>query len=144
MYPWPLLNRTIEIAPLLGSQFQGSPFVFNLSKDNPVIWDMDVADQVAFQRMIDEQLQLSGNAWGLCGYLERRESLLRDLDQMVSEKRFVHMGLDIMVPEGTVLHAPLDAEIVESGYEEGKGNRQKMGCRIKQSCLWGMEGLMEK
>jgi murein DD-endopeptidase MepM/ murein hydrolase activator NlpD len=41
---------------------------------------------------------------------------------MVAEKRFIHLGLDVIVPLATPLHAPLDAVVADSGYEEGEGN----------------------
>ena len=61
-------------------------------------------------------------SWGLSAYLENREALLSDCPQMVAEKRFIHLGLDIIVPLGTPLHAPLHGNVVESGYEGGEGN----------------------
>ncbi len=49
--------------------------------------------------------------WGFAGYLERRDSLLRDCPQMVEENRFYHLGLDVIAPLGTQLHAPLDVHM---------------------------------
>jgi murein DD-endopeptidase MepM/ murein hydrolase activator NlpD len=60
--------------------------------------------------------------WGLSPYLERRDTLLRDCPQMVAEKRFYHLGLDVIVGTGATLHAPLDAVVSDSGYESGEGN----------------------
>ena len=34
----------------------------------------------------------------------------------------IHLGLDIIVPLGTPLHAPLNGIVAESGYESGEGN----------------------
>jgi hypothetical protein len=41
---------------------------------------------------------------------------------MAADQRFIHLGLDVIVPLGTPLHAPLDATVAESGYESGEGN----------------------
>jgi murein DD-endopeptidase MepM/ murein hydrolase activator NlpD len=41
---------------------------------------------------------------------------------MVAEGRFIHLGLDVIVPLGTFLHAPLEAAVADSGYESGEGN----------------------
>jgi len=62
------------------------------------------------------------HSWGFSPYLERRDTLLADCPQMAAEKRYYHLGLDIIVPMGTPLHAPLDAVVAESGYEAGEGN----------------------
>ena len=60
--------------------------------------------------------------WGISPYLERRDTLLGDCPQMLAEKRFFHLGLDVIVGLGTALHAPLDATVAQSDYEPGEGN----------------------
>ena len=60
--------------------------------------------------------------WGLASYLERRDLLLGECPQMVKEQRFIHLGLDVIVPLGTPLCSPLDGVVQESGYEPGEGN----------------------
>ncbi len=61
-------------------------------------------------------------SWGVSAYLERRETLLGDCPQMMAEKRFIHLGLDVIVDLGAPLFAPLDAIVEASGYEGGEGN----------------------
>jgi murein DD-endopeptidase MepM/ murein hydrolase activator NlpD len=61
-------------------------------------------------------------SWGFSPYLEHRDTLLGDCPQMVAEGRFIHLGLDVIVPLGTFLHAPLEAAVADSGYESGEGN----------------------
>jgi hypothetical protein len=82
---------------------------------------MDVRDQERFQKRLEERME-PVCSWGFAGYLERRDSLLRDCPQMVEEGRFFHLGLDVIVPRGTTLHAPLAAVVADTGYEEGEGN----------------------
>lgn len=41
---------------------------------------------------------------------------------MVQEKRFTHLGIDIVVPVGLKLYAPLDGVVVHHFREEGRGN----------------------
>lgn len=48
--------------------------------------------------------------------------LLRQYPQMRSEGRIYHVGLDIIVPEGWSLFAPLDAVVHAVGKENGLGN----------------------
>ena len=68
------------------------------------------------------EMAKGGHRWGVAPYLERRDTLLGDCPQMVAEQRFLHLGLDVIVPLGTPLHAPLDAIVETTGYEAGEGN----------------------
>ncbi len=119
-YPYLLYGADIRPAAII-ADLQGDPYIFDLSYRNPLLDRIDVGDQRHFQRILEQQMQ-PDHSWGLAGYLERRDSLLKNYPQMVSEKRFFHLGLDIMVPKGTALHAPLPATAVQSGWEPGKGN----------------------
>jgi hypothetical protein len=73
------------------------------------------------KKLCSEQMA-PAHTWGVSPYLERRDTLLADCPQMTVEKRFFHLGLDIIVPAGTTLYAPLNAVVVESDYEAGRGN----------------------
>ena len=119
-YPYLLYSPRISHAPLF-IDLTGDPFVLDLSRDNLLLSRIDVRDQKGFQRIIEEQMA-PDHSWGVAGYLEPRDSLLRDCPQMVSESRFIHLGLDIIVPVGARLRAPLEAQVAESGYEAGEGN----------------------
>ncbi|GHU49477.1 hypothetical protein FACS189459_1070 [Bacilli bacterium] len=48
--------------------------------------------------------------------------MLKDSEHMVQEKRFYHLGVDVLVPKGTQIYAPYDGKVVNSEYEDGKGN----------------------
>jgi len=121
IYPYSLLRANIEIASLLGKPM-GEPEIFDFSGANDQLWTMDVQDQRAFQEYTEERMNESGRQWGIAGYLEKRESLLRDLPQMVEEERFFHLGVDVLLPKDSQLFAPLTGIVTETGYEEGKGN----------------------
>ena len=120
-YPYLLYCRAHQPQPVIEG-LRGDPCLIDLSFRNAALLDMDVRDQAAFQRRLEAQMNASGHGWGLSGYLERRDSLLRDCPQMVSENRFFHLGLDIIAPCGTPLCAPLAAVVADSGYEPGEGN----------------------
>ena len=100
----------------------GPPFVADLSLTSPLLKDCDSRDQRSFQAVLDAEMAREGQRWGLAPYLERRDTLLGDCPQMVAEQRFFHLGLDVIVPLAAPLHAPLDAVVSETGYEEGEGN----------------------
>jgi hypothetical protein len=119
-YPYFLYDRCIDHAPVFKG-LTGMPFVADMSGSNPVLNEIDVRDQKGFQAMLEKQMA-PRFSWGVAGYLEYRDSLLRDCPQMVSEGRFFHLGLDVIVPLGTSVHAPLNSIVAETGYEEGEGN----------------------
>ena len=119
-YPYLLYSRKVQHKPLFPG-LKGEPYVADLSGASPLLQGLDVRDQKRFQAVLEEKMGKDCR-WGFSGYLERRESLLADCPQMVAEKRFFHLGLDIIVPLATPLHAPLAAVVQESGYESGEGN----------------------
>ena len=119
-YPYIGYSRSLALQPLI-SGLVGDPLIVSLGNRSPFLEGMAVRDQRELQRRLDARLR-GEHAWGLAGYLENRERLLADCPRMVREKRFYHLGLDILVPFGTSLHAPLDANVTQSGYEEGEGN----------------------
>jgi hypothetical protein len=146
-YPYCALNRALEIYPLLGEQFSGNPHAFDLSSANPLLLKLDVADQRAYQSIVDQELSASGRSWGIAGYLEKRDTLLRNLPQMVSEGRFYHLGVDIFAPAGTSLFAPIHATVEESGYEGGKGQYGGytiLRCRLSGCTFYLLFGHLEK
>ena len=119
-YPFLIYSRRIQHRPVFEG-LQGDPFVADLSLSSPLLKGLDTRDQKQFQAVLDDQMG-STYQWGLAPYLERRDSLLGDCPQMVSEQRFFHLGLDVIVPLGTPLHTPLDAPVAVCGYESGEGN----------------------
>ncbi len=119
-YPYALYLRHIRHSQLF-KNLKNDPFPIDLSDDNPFLGKVNVRDQRGGQIFLEKKMS-PNFSWGLGGYLERRETLLRDFPQMVREKRFYHLGIDILVPWNTILHAPLDAVVRVSGYEDGKGN----------------------
>jgi len=119
-YPFMLYNETIDHRPVF-TGLQGDPYVADLSPASPLLEGLDVRDQKRFQKVLGEKMG-NTHSWGFAPYLEHRDTLLGDCPQMVADQRFIHLGLDVIVDLGTPLHAPLDAIVVEAGYESGEGN----------------------
>jgi hypothetical protein len=119
-YPFLLYIPGLEQRPLF-TGLSGAPFIADLSEDSELLRGIDMRDQKGFQRVLDERMG-DEFTWGVAAYLENRASLLSDCPQMVEEERFIHLGLDIIVPLATPLCAPLDATVAETGYESGEGN----------------------
>lgn len=119
IYPYCLYNENIRHSPIF--QVHGDPFHIDLSFRSKWIESMDITDQKRFQTFLEEKMG-PRYSWGFSGYLERRDTILSHYPQMRSEKRYYHLGVDIIVPLGTDCHAPLRAVVAEAGYEEGQGN----------------------
>jgi hypothetical protein len=119
-YPFLLYSTRIIHRPVFPG-LKGDPFIADLSTDSPLLQGIDVRDQEALQRILQENMG-SRYQWGVSPYLEDRTTLLADCPQMVADQRFIHLGLDVIENVGTALHAPLDATVVESDYEAGEGN----------------------
>ena len=119
-YPFLLYSERVKHQPVF-SGLKGDPFIADLSNNSPLLQGIDARDQEEFQRILEEKMG-SEYHWGVSPYLERRDTLLADCPQMVADKRFIHLGLDVIVGLGTPLQAPLDATVAKSGYESGEGN----------------------
>jgi hypothetical protein len=119
-YPYIAYSRKIDIQPIF-KNLTGDPLEVDMSVDSTLFDTIDVRDQKGFQKLLEDRMK-GKYTWGVASYLENREIVLSSCPQMVEEKRFYHLGLDIIVPLDTPLHSPLDATVTESGYEAGEGN----------------------
>jgi hypothetical protein len=119
-YPFLFYCEKIDHRPVF-ADLTGDPYIADLSPGSPLLTTIDGRDQQTFQRKLESAMGET-HRWGLSPYLERRDTLLGDCPQMVSEARFIHLGLDVIVPLGTPLHAPLDAVVEACDYEQGEGN----------------------
>jgi len=119
-YPYIAYSPKIDIQPIF-KNLMGDPMEVDMSVDSTIFDTIDVRDQKGFQKFLDDHMK-NNHTWGVASYLENREIVLSQCPQMVEEQRFYHLGLDIIVPLTTPLHAPLDASVKESGYEAGEGN----------------------
>jgi len=119
-YPYIAYSEKIKIHPIFNN-LTGDPMEVDMSVDSTLFDTIDVRDQKGFQKYLDDDMK-DRYTWGVSSYLENREIVLSQCPQMVEEQRFYHLGLDIIVPLATPLHAPLDARVKASGYEEGEGN----------------------
>lgn len=110
-----------EPFPLLGGLREGPGFRLLLTAENADLYGRDLSDQRAFQAYLDATYG-KAYTWGTSGYLEYRDVLLKHLPQMRREKRYYHLGLDVLAPVASPLFAPLDGVVIESGFEAGTGN----------------------
>ncbi len=97
-----------------------SSFTFDFSKENKELANVNVSDPVDFSAYINSKLDENNAVIGIGKYNEEREIYLT---QLFYRKRTVHLGVDLWVPAGTSVLAPLDAEyfLVEN-RDSGKGD----------------------
>lgn len=121
-FPLNLLKAKTEIFPLLGDQLIGEPYIFNFSSDSIQINKYLRKDFDHFQSIIFDELKDNNAEWGIGRYLEERKKLLSQFPQFLSEKRFYHLGLDIVVPADFNLYAPVEATVFRTGIDSGYRN----------------------
>ncbi|MDD9301973.1 MAG: peptidoglycan DD-metalloendopeptidase family protein [Desulfobacter sp.] len=119
-YPYIAYSDKIDIQPVFKG-LSNDPFIVDLSCGSWVFDEVNILDQKAFQSWLDRKMK-DRFSWGLASYMEDRRAVLASYPQMQAEQRFYHLGLDLIVPLGTPLHAPLDGVVQESAYEQGEGN----------------------
>lgn len=122
MYPFDFLHWHQEIFPLFSNQLQGPPHIFDFSSRNPKTLTYETTRFEAFQKDVVDELQEVGCQWGVGLYLQERRNVLRNYPHMLQEGRIYHAGVDIIVPEGFTLYAPIGGTVFKVGKEEGVGN----------------------
>jgi murein DD-endopeptidase MepM/ murein hydrolase activator NlpD len=120
-YPFLIYHPDLRLCPVF-EDLPGIPYIADLSLTSPLLQGQDPRDQRRLQAVLEDEMTRGGHRWGLAPYLERRDTLLAGCPQMVAEARFIHLGLDVIVPLATPLQAPLDAVVELTGYEAGEGN----------------------
>lgn len=121
IYPFNLLGE--EIYPLLGGEITKLPIYVNMSSENSELMEISRNEtQREFDAYVFGKIKEAGAEFALSNYLENRSAMLCEYPQMVAEKRYYHLGLDVSAPLGTKLYAPLDGIVTISEYEEGEGN----------------------
>ncbi len=106
----------------------GSMFDPTLTSANCVSMDLSSSSQeftgrteTALDRAILHKLESAGAIAGVGGYLENR-SMYKDTDLFQGDaERSIHVGVDVFMPAGTVVHAPLAGQI------QSFANRQVSG-----------------
>lgn len=121
-YPLNLLKSQINIFPLFGEKLKGEPYIFDFSSSSKNIEKYLVDDFNSLQKNIFDELKLNKAEWGIGRYLEERKKILSKFPQFLSEGRFYHLGIDIVVPADFYLFAPVKATVFKIGMDKGFRN----------------------
>jgi len=111
----------MTVYPLFG-KLEGSPYRLDFSANNPRVKSYATQDFESFQAQVFAELHAAGATWAIGVYGEDRRALLRDFDQMISEGRVFHAGLDIVVSIAEPLYAPVPSIVQATGFDAGVGN----------------------
>src|SRR6056297_222755 len=99
-----------EIAPLMRLDVRPEDVVeLDFTKNNVSLKDLDISNTDQFVRFMDNWLEGYARV-GIGGYGEDRFIYQRSpLFEGEKEPRSIHLGIDIWVPAGTPVYAPLEA-----------------------------------
>lgn len=131
--------------PVFGTALQMNELVnIDLSAENPAISNIDLDDQREFETFIRETVLLAGGKAGVGGYLENRIIYRRSAHFTADEdSRCMHLGVDIWMPAGTEVFAPLDGIIHSFGINDNYadyGGTLILQHQFKGSGFWTLYG----
>ncbi|MEE3148415.1 MAG: peptidase M23, partial [Bacteroidota bacterium] len=113
------LNRiaqcTAQFTPVVDAAYAASDYRFlDLSTTNEILKEVDTSSSEAIQLYINTFLAKTGGRVAYGGYLEKRSIYDRSLyfnNDDPELKRNIHLGLDVWVPAGTAILAPVDGTV---------------------------------
>jgi murein DD-endopeptidase MepM/ murein hydrolase activator NlpD len=104
-----ITNNRSAFAPLFDPGLTtGNTVYMDLSSSNR---EFDGISEIELDRAILAKLTCVGALAGVGGYLENR-SLYKDTELFQGdEERCIHIGVDVFMPAGTTVYAPLDGQV---------------------------------
>ncbi|HKL38929.1 MAG TPA: peptidoglycan DD-metalloendopeptidase family protein, partial [Bacteroidales bacterium] len=111
------------ISPLMKLDVSQEDIVeMDFTENNSLLKDLDVSNTDEFNRYIEQQLD-NFKRIGIGGYGEDRFIYRRStLFDGEKEPRSIHLGIDIWVPAGTEVYAPLDTKVHSFQYNGQYGD----------------------
>ncbi|MBF9237770.1 peptidoglycan DD-metalloendopeptidase family protein [Hymenobacter sp. BT683] len=110
-----LLRHQADFGPVLPVDLNGPAVArLDLTDANPVVCHADLRDTAAFEVIVNNMLAQQHARVGIGGYLENRVIYRRSQHfgpGQVEEARSLHLGVDVWLPAGTPVLAPLPAQI---------------------------------
>lgn len=110
-----LRRHAADFGPVLPVDLNGPDVArLDFSAANPVVATADLRDTVAFNELVNELLTAQQARIGVGGYLENRVIYRRSpglFGDPAVPARSLHLGVDVWLPAGTPVLAPLPATI---------------------------------
>lgn len=88
-----------------------APFVFNFTKANKILSNLSLRESAGLSLYITQTMKKAEQVLGVGRYGEDRTIYKSPLYTRDGEARSIHLGVDLFVPPGTPIFAPLDAII---------------------------------
>ncbi|MDQ2771229.1 MAG: peptidoglycan DD-metalloendopeptidase family protein [Bacteroidota bacterium] len=110
-----LLRHQASFGPVLPLDLNHTSVTrLDFSARNPTVLNADLRNTAAFNQLVEDMLAATGASTGIGGYLENRVIYRRSEhfgSSLAEEARSLHLGVDVWVPAGTPVLAPLPATI---------------------------------
>ncbi len=121
---WAMLHRPF-FAPLVHPRpDQENAIALDMSRDGNEA-AKNLREPISLENYLNSRFTQSGAKMALGGYLEAR-NLYSDSKifkhEKAEEERYIHLGVDIWMPAGTAVFAPLDAKVHSFAENIGYGN----------------------
>lgn len=96
----------------------------DLSKHNPALTKVNVADVHEFSEYINQYIQKHNARVAIGGYNEERNIYQRSthFNDTQADERFIHLGVDLWADAGEPVYAPLDGIVHSFQNNKGLGN----------------------
>jgi peptidoglycan LD-endopeptidase LytH len=108
-----------EVIALAGKSICSMDF----SEKNTALRSQNLQDTAAFEAYVNAHLQAQQAIAGVGGYLENRVIYRqRPHFEQTEEARSIHLGIDIWMPAGTEVQAPLDGRIHSWAFNDHFGD----------------------
>lgn len=111
-----------QALPVLDPKFPREAYTpVDLSASNTALMGIAIEDPQICQAYLDMLLKKRGGSIAYGGYLERR-NLYNTHSHFATQKRNIHLGIDLWASSGTRVIAPLDGRVHSFRNNEGKGD----------------------
>lgn len=108
-----LRRHTIAFGPVLDADLNGEYVcLLDFTAANQRLQQTDLRNTGAFNDAVQQMLQEQNATIGVGGYMENRFIYRRSHHfDVAEESRDLHLGVDVWVPAGTAVFAPLDGKV---------------------------------
>lgn len=108
-----LRRHTVAFGPVLDADLNGGHVCrLDFTAANQRLQQIDLRNTAAFNEAVDQMLQEQNATIGVGGYMENRSIYRRSNHfDAPEESRDLHLGIDVWLPAGRAVFAPLDGKV---------------------------------
>ncbi|MBF8963085.1 peptidoglycan DD-metalloendopeptidase family protein [Pontibacter sp. FD36] len=108
-----LRRHTVAFGPVLDADLNGEHVCrLDFTATNKLLEQTDLRNTGAFNEAVNQMLQEQKATIGVGGYMENRFIYRRSQHfDVAEESRDLHLGIDVWLPAGTAVFAPLDGRV---------------------------------